>query len=250
MQNNTKDSLDDSLTSLQWLWNLNVNIQPQIDSCKPIDSVGQDGIMEEFSQIHPTLNTCKKRFMSKCHHQDLTNFTSVPPKTHIDPCLCNGPEFNSSTSNDYSLYKNNQFLGKTKHAKNIPTSNTTEVGGCSLSNNHTLSDQQKVVCDTNNQQNIYNGPLLSDAATSPTRNLKKELLADAIDYKTNAYVRPPFTFVSLICMALHKSKRNRMTSSSICKWIKDNYIYYRYADALWQVCYNRFLNINNYCIKT
>lgn len=55
-----------------------------------------------------------------------------------------------------------------------------------------------------------------------------------IDYKTVGDVKPPYSYASLICMAM-KTNKHKMTLSSIYKWIKENYLYYRNADPSWQV---------------
>ena len=61
-----------------------------------------------------------------------------------------------------------------------------------------------------------------------------------IDYKVVGDVKPPYSYASLICMAM-KTNKHKMTLSSIYKWIKENFLYYRNADPSWQV--NRTLFI-------
>ena len=58
---------------------------------------------------------------------------------------------------------------------------------------------------------------------------------DQIDYKTNPYVKPPFSYATLICMAMKESKKSKITLSAIYNWITENFIYYRIADPSWQV---------------
>ncbi|GBN62226.1 Forkhead box protein J1.2, partial [Araneus ventricosus] len=55
-----------------------------------------------------------------------------------------------------------------------------------------------------------------------------------VDYKTNGSVKPPYSYATLICMAM-KANKNKMTLSAIYKWIKENFMYYRNADPSWQV---------------
>ncbi|GFQ88760.1 forkhead box protein J1-B [Trichonephila clavata] len=55
-----------------------------------------------------------------------------------------------------------------------------------------------------------------------------------VDYKTNGTVKPPYSYATLICMAM-KANKNKMTLSAIYKWIKENFMYYRNADPSWQV---------------
>lgn len=56
-----------------------------------------------------------------------------------------------------------------------------------------------------------------------------------VDYATNAHVKPPYSYATLICMAMQASKKSKITLACIYKWITDNFCYYRYADPTWQV---------------
>ncbi|TWW70363.1 Forkhead box protein J1-A [Takifugu flavidus] len=55
-----------------------------------------------------------------------------------------------------------------------------------------------------------------------------------VDYKTDAHVKPPYSYATLICMAMQASKKTKITLACIYKWITDNFCYYRYADPTWQ----------------
>jgi forkhead box protein J1 len=58
---------------------------------------------------------------------------------------------------------------------------------------------------------------------------------DKIDYKTNPYIKPPYSYATLICMAMRETKKSKITLSAIYNWITDNFMYYRMADPSWQV---------------
>lgn len=73
----------------------------------------------------------------------------------------------------------------------------------------------------------------SSSSTSSTSSSIKEEEKE-IDYKTVGDVKPPYSYASLICMAM-KTNKHKMTLSSIYKWIKENFLYYRNADPSWQV---------------
>lgn len=60
-------------------------------------------------------------------------------------------------------------------------------------------------------------------------------LAGDIDYKTNPHVKPPYSYATLICMAMEASNKPKITLSAIYKWITDNFCYFRHADPTWQV---------------
>lgn len=68
--------------------------------------------------------------------------------------------------------------------------------------------------------------------TAPT-----SLNGEAIDYKTNPYVKPPYSYATLICMAMKETKKSKITLSSIYNWITENFMYYRLADPSWQVSF-------------
>ncbi|CAJ0956385.1 unnamed protein product [Ranitomeya imitator] len=57
---------------------------------------------------------------------------------------------------------------------------------------------------------------------------------EEIDYKTNPHVKPPYSYATLICMAMQASKKTKITLSAIYKWITDNFCYFRHADPTWQ----------------
>ncbi|XP_010149926.1 PREDICTED: forkhead box protein J1-like, partial [Eurypyga helias] len=58
--------------------------------------------------------------------------------------------------------------------------------------------------------------------------------AEDVDYKTNPYVKPPYSYAKLICMAMEASNQPKILLSVIYKWISDNFCYFRHADPTWQ----------------
>jgi hypothetical protein len=63
------------------------------------------------------------------------------------------------------------------------------------------------------------------------------VLGDNVDYKTNPYVKPPYSYATLICMAMKETSKSKITLSAIYNWITENFMYYRLADPSWQVSY-------------
>ncbi|XP_028255870.1 forkhead box protein J1-A-like [Parambassis ranga] len=57
---------------------------------------------------------------------------------------------------------------------------------------------------------------------------------DKLDYKTDAHIKPPYSYATLICMAMQAGKKGKITLSCIYEWITDNFCYYRHADPTWQ----------------
>ncbi|XP_068120213.1 forkhead box protein J1 [Hyperolius riggenbachi] len=72
---------------------------------------------------------------------------------------------------------------------------------------------------------------------------------EEIDYKTNPHVKPPYSYATLICMAMQASKKTKITLSAIYKWITDNYCYFRHADPTWQNSIRHNLSLNKCFIK-
>ncbi|KAM4526912.1 forkhead box protein J1-B [Fundulus diaphanus] len=69
-----------------------------------------------------------------------------------------------------------------------------------------------------------------------------------VDYKTNPSVKPPYSYASLICMAMQASKQPKVTLSTIYNWITENFCYYRHAEPSWQNSIRHNLSLNK-CFK-
>lgn len=74
-------------------------------------------------------------------------------------------------------------------------------------------------------------------------------LPEDVDYKTNPHVKPPYSYATLICMAMQASKKAKITLSAIYKWITDNFCYFRHADPTWQNSIRHNLSLNKCFIK-
>lgn len=57
---------------------------------------------------------------------------------------------------------------------------------------------------------------------------------ESIDYQKDPTIKPPFSYATLICMAM-RANRNKMTLRAIYEWIHQNFLYYKNADPSWQV---------------
>ncbi|NXT13562.1 FOXJ1 protein, partial [Prunella fulvescens] len=69
------------------------------------------------------------------------------------------------------------------------------------------------------------------------------------DYRTNAHVKPPYSYATLICMAMEASEQPKLTLAAICKWISDNFCYFRRAHPSWQSSIRHNLCINKRFVK-
>ncbi|XP_038020364.1 forkhead box protein J1-like [Motacilla alba alba] len=70
-----------------------------------------------------------------------------------------------------------------------------------------------------------------------------------IDYRTDARVKPPYSYATLICMAMEASRQPKLTLAAICKWISDNFCYFRRAHPSWQSSIRHNLCINKRFVK-
>ncbi|NXU67627.1 FXJ1B protein, partial [Horornis vulcanius] len=57
------------------------------------------------------------------------------------------------------------------------------------------------------------------------------------------------SYATLICMALEASKKPKLTLAAICKWIRDNFCYFRRAHPSWQSSIRHNLCINKRFVK-
>ena len=61
---------------------------------------------------------------------------------------------------------------------------------------------------------------------------------DVSKYKYNHLIKPPFSYSTLICMAM-KAKGSaidgKITLTQLLNWIADNFSYYKHSDPAWQV---------------
>ncbi|XP_028253690.1 forkhead box protein J1-A-like [Parambassis ranga] len=126
------------------------------------------------------------------------------------------------------------------------------------------------ILGANMQQHAHHQPHLfghqqvgSDAPSSPLARVPASIgmpltlpgivvhghCPDEVDYKTNAYIKPPYSYATLICMAMQASKKSEITLSCIYKYITDNFCYYRHADPNWQNSIRHNLSLNKCFIK-
>lgn len=194
-------NVDDGLTSLSWLQNLNM---------------------------------CMTRLGAPT--------PPTPPASPSNP-LMTGTGTNSSLhpSHSYPItFGNNQNQNPMDTSSNQSNA-TSSQSACrqassymaDASSNHSASQPDSHTNQHLRQHQLHHAPssrskkLLANAAAAQVQE-------EAIDYKVNGSAKPPFSYATLICMAM-KANKNKMTLNSIYKWIRENFLYYQKADPSWQV---------------
>lgn len=114
----------------------------------------------------------------------------------------------------------------------------------SSSNNNTIETDLTSLNWLHNITNIMAVPNLPTPPVSPKPPKKKvqnnnngqqeDLTININYYKRNGEKKPPFSYATLICMAMGRNG-NKMTLSAIYHWIRENFLYYRKAHPSWQV---------------
>lgn len=94
-------------------------------------------------------------------------------------------------------------------------------------------------CDSDDQSES------GDSKLSDRSSVKEQ----SIDYKNDPRRKPPYSYATLICMAMQDTKKSKITLSAIYKWIKENFMYYRMADPTWQNSIRHNLSLNKCFIK-
>ncbi|KAM6433843.1 forkhead box protein J1-like, partial [Rhynochetos jubatus] len=97
-------------------------------------------------------------------------------------------------------------------------------------------------------------PPCTPTSSSTSRSMHRAVAThpeatEDVDYKTNASLKPPYSYAELICMAMEASNQPKIPPSAIYKWITDNFCYFRHANATWQNSVRHNLSFNKCFVK-
>jgi len=123
---------------------------------------------------------------------------------------------------------------------NLQWLHNINIQDITATSNTTLSEASSVNDGSNNSD--YD----SQSESGDSKNSELLLKEPNIDYRNDPQHKPPYSYATLICMAMRETKKIKITLSAIYKWIKENFMYYRVADPTWQV--RRLLQFNMFFV--
>lgn len=148
--------------------------------------------------------------------------------------LSANPERTPTFHPQHIFYHKNQ-LGGTDSPSSPPAGDTAATGMPQTPGNPTTSCSSLANAYVHQPTGHY-----ITAQTNPS---------EEIDYKTNRHVKPPYSYATLICMAMQASNKTKITLSAIYSWITENFCYYRYAEPSWQNSIRHNLSLNKCFMK-
>ncbi|XP_053972817.1 forkhead box protein J1-A-like [Hylaeus anthracinus] len=83
---------------------------------------------------------------------------------------------------------------------------------------------------------------------SPLIKAELDLAENAEKYRSDPDAKPPFSYATIICLAM-RANNNKVSLSNIYAWIRENFLFYKYADPAWQNSIRHNLSLNKCFVK-